>query len=145
MPPTIGSPAFSAYAIASTLVALHLVFLAFWTGGARGRVKKYVAAEDAKAFKGDQAPTEHPDVLRAQRAHINALENAVPFFVVGWLYVMTGATATGAAAYFYTFLGARVLHSIFYLRGLQPWRTVAFAVGALAIVGMAVHVLRAAV
>jgi|ERR1700722_15203092 glutathione S-transferase len=140
-----GSPAFSAYAIASTVVALHLILLAFWTGAVRGRVNTYVAAEDAKAFKGEKAGTEHPDVIRAQRAHINALESAVPFFVVGLLYAMTGATATGAAAYYYTFVGARVLHSIFYLRGMQPWRTIAFAVGVLAIVGMAVHVLRVSI
>jgi glutathione S-transferase len=138
-----GNPAFSAYAISSTILALHLIFLALWTGKVRGQAKTYVSEEDAHAFKGAKAATEHVDVLRAYRAHMNALENDVPFFVVGLLYAMTGATATGAAAYYYTFVGARVLHSIFSLGGMQPWRTIAFLVGALAVVGMAVHVLRA--
>jgi uncharacterized MAPEG superfamily protein len=138
-----GNPAFSAYAITSSVIALQLIVLAFMTGGARGRVKSYVAAEDAKAFKGEKVSAEHPDVARVQRAHMNLLESAVPFFVVGWLYVLTGATATGAAAYCYTFLGARLLHTLFYLRGMQPARTIAFFVGVLSIIGMAVHVLRA--
>lgn len=44
--------------------------------------------------------------------------------------------------YFWTFTAARLLHSVFYLWGKQPFRTLAFAVGVLAIIGMAVHVLR---
>jgi glutathione S-transferase len=102
-----------------------------------------VNPEDKVVNKGELAEQEHDDVLRIKRAHINALENAVPFFVIGALYVATGATKTGAQLYCYTFLAARLLHSVFYLAGKQPFRTLSFGVGALANLGMAYHVIRA--
>src|SRR6266851_2786704 len=68
--------------------------------------------------------------LRVRRAHRNDLENILPFFVVSFLYVLTKPSYGAAAIYFWGFLAARVLHSIFYIRGAQPHRTIAFAVGA---------------
>ncbi len=65
-----------------------------------------------------------------RRAHRNDLENILPFFVVSFLYVLTKPSYGAAAIYFWGFLAARVLHSIFYIRGAQPHRTIAFAVGA---------------
>ncbi len=109
----------------------------------RGRSKQYVLPEDKIVLKGELSEQEHPDTRRAQRAHMNALENAVPFFVIGALYVSTGASATGAQVYCYTFLAARVIHSIVYIAGRQPFRTISFTIGALATLGMAFHVLRA--
>ena len=64
---------------------------------------------------------------------------------VGLLYAFSGPSKVGAQAYFFTFVGARILHSIFYLWGRQPFRTLCFAIGALATIGMAVHVLRVAI
>ena len=39
----------------------------------------------------------------------------------------------------------RVLHSIFYLWGRQPFRTITFAIGALSLIGMRVQVIMAAI
>ncbi len=139
------SPAFQAYALSSTLVAVQMILLAFYTGAVRGKSKQFINPEDSIVNKGKLAEHEHPDVSRVQRAHANALENAVPFFVVGALYVATGASKTGAQAYCYTFLAARVLHSIVYIGGRQPFRTILFMVGALATLGMAYHVIRAVI
>jgi microsomal prostaglandin-E synthase 1 len=36
------------------------------------------------------------------------------------------------------FTGARVLHSVVYLRSLQPWRTLTYALGSFALVGLMV-------
>jgi ABC-type uncharacterized transport system permease subunit len=36
---------------------------------------------------------------------------------------------------------ARVLHTIFYAAGLQPWRTIAFEVGNVTLIGTAVVLL----
>src|SRR5206468_5485681 len=70
------------------------------------------------------------DIERVRRAHRNDLENILPFFVLSFLYVLTKPSYGAAAIYFWGFLAARVLHSIFYIRGAQPHRTIAFAVGA---------------
>jgi len=135
-------PILGLYALVASLVSLHLIVLAAYTGRVRTLHKTFVNPEDAAAFKGKGVEIEHPDVLRVKRAHMNALENAVPFLAIGLLYALSGPSKVGAQAYFFTYLGARVLHSIFYLAQKQPFRTITFAIGALACTGMAVHVIR---
>ena len=132
------------YAVCSAILAVQLILLAFWTGTVRVTRKVYVNPEDASLNKATQSEEDHADVQRVKRAHQNAIENAVPFFVIGLLYAMSGASHTGALAYFGTFTAVRLLHSIFYLWGRQPFRTLMFAVGVLATLGMGVHVIRAA-
>jgi uncharacterized MAPEG superfamily protein len=83
-------------------------------------------------------------VLRILRLHRNDLENILPFFTVGLIFVLMGASAFAAQTYFYTFTGARIVHTIAYIAKLQPWRTVAFAIGMFCIVGMLVQILIAA-
>lgn len=136
--------ALSLYAIAATFVAFHLIGLALYTGRVRLEHKQFVNAEDARFNKGEVAEKEHDDVVRVKKAHANLLENALPFFVVGALYAATAPSRTGALAYFGTFVGARVIHSIVYLAEKQPWRTISFSVGMLATIGMGIHVLRSA-
>jgi glutathione S-transferase len=136
---------FRTYAIASAVLGVHLLLLALWTGTVRVKRRQWVNPEDAKLNKGDQAELDHPDVLRVKRAHVNAIENAIPFFVIGALFAATRPSQTAALAYFGTFVGARLLHSVFYLLGKQPFRTLMFALGVLATFGMAFHVVRAAV
>ena len=131
------------YAIASSILALHLIGLALWTGTVRVRAKQYVNPEDARLNKADSVDVDHPAVARVKRAHQNAIENAIPFFVVGALYSMI-ASKTGALVYFGTFVAVRLLHTVFYLAGRQPFRTLSFGIGVLATIGMAVAVLRAA-
>jgi uncharacterized MAPEG superfamily protein len=139
------TPQFSMYAIFATVLALHLLVLALWTGTTRVIHKRYVHAEDAKLTNQPQAIQEHESVLRARDAHRNALENAVPFFAIGFLYAAQGPTKDGALIYFGTFTAARILHSVFFLWGRQPYRTLMFTIGVLALVGMGVHVIGRAI
>jgi uncharacterized MAPEG superfamily protein len=129
------------FALAATIVALHLILLALWTGTVRVFKKAYVNPEDAKLNKADQVEADHPDVQRAKRAHQNALENAVPFFLIGFLFASTGPSKQAQLIYFGTFVAARILHSIFYLWGKQPFRTLMFVIGVLATIGMGVQVI----
>jgi uncharacterized MAPEG superfamily protein len=69
---------------------------------------------------------------RYRRAHRNALEN-VPFFLVTALVLtLMGSAAGVAAALFYGFAVLRVIHSICYVKGVQPLRTIAFVLALLA-------------
>src|ERR1700690_4016470 len=95
------------YALTSAILALHLLLLATWVGTLRTLRKQYTNPEDKLVIKGTRVETDHDDVLRARRIHLNALENAVTFFVVGALYALTDPTKLGAQIYFFTFLGAR--------------------------------------
>lgn len=139
------NPALKIYALSSAVVALHLFILAFMTAGRRAGLKAFVNPEDATLNKGTQVEVDHADVQRVKRAHQNALENAVPFFAVGLLYALTNPSPGMAQGLFYTYVGSRVLHSVSYLAGKQPFRTLMFVVGAIATIVMAVQVIRAVV
>ena len=138
-------PALQLLALFSSILALHLIALALWTGTVRAMKKKFINPEDAALNQGQEVETEHRDVARAKRAHQNALENAVPFFAIAYFYAATGGSKSGALIYFGTFTAARILHSIFYLWGRQPFRTITFGIGVLALIGMAVQVIKTAV
>ena len=140
------SPVLTAYATTSTVLALHTMSLAASTAVARIKARKVVNQEDSSTVsKGAEVvPVETEAVLRTQRAHRNAIENLVPYFVVASLYAITAPSATAAWIYFGFYVVTRILHSFFYLNAIQPWRTAMFALGSLAVLGMAVHVLRAA-
>lgn len=136
------NPAFALFAISAVILAFHLNILAAVTSAARVKNKQFLNAEDAKLNKAEHVTDEHDAVARAKRAHANALESAVPFFAVGLLYAMTAPSRTGALAYFGTFVSMRVLHSLFYLFGRQPFRSISFGVGVLCVLGMGIHVIR---
>ena len=104
---------------------------------ARGTLKP----EDYKV-----APTSPlPDwVNRANRAHLNAVENLVIFapvvLIAHAVNVSTPVTATAAAVYFY----ARGAHAVVHITGfgMLMARTVLFTVGWMAFMAFAVELLR---
>lgn len=136
--------AFNVYLACVAALAFNLWFLTFLTAARRGSAKVYVNPEDAKAFKGETGDKDAPVVERAKAAHRNALENILPFAILALLYVMTGASKTGAMAYFITFTVVRWLHSFMYLGGIQPLRTAMFAIGYLVNIGLSIQLLIAA-
>jgi len=88
-----------------------------------------------------------PDwVNRANRAHLNAVENFAPFAAVVLIAhamgVSTQVTQVCAATYFY----ARAAHAVAHISGTGFFfaRTVLFTVGWIAFVGFAIEVLRKA-
>ena len=95
------------------------------------------------------APTSPlPDwVNRANRAHLNAVENIAPFAAVVLIAQATGVstalTAGCAAVYFY----ARLAHAVIHISGfgLLMARTVAFTVAWLAFITFAVVLLQRAI
>ena len=138
----VTNPAFVAYALACVVLCLNLLFLWNWSGAVRARSKTTLNPEDAKTVskgaglvEGDPAA-----VARVLRAHRNAADNTVIFFVLGALYVITGASARGAQIYFGVFTGARILHTITYLGEAQPWRSMFYGISVLATLGLVVQV-----
>lgn len=138
MPQVPHPEVFASYAVSVSLLVLNLFFLAFVTATGRGKNKAFLNPED----KGYQASTSDNDwVARVMRAHRNAIENILPFVAIGLLYSLTIGTPLGAKLYFGIFVAARWLHSIVYLAGKQPFRTMFFAAGALSVLGMTLQVL----
>ena len=70
--------------------------------------------EDAKGAKG-KVKFDHPDVERVRRAHLNDLENVLPFLILCPLYLATGPAAATATTVIRVFAAARLLHTVVYL------------------------------
>lgn len=128
-------PQFRLYAICSVVLSLEMLFLGAYTAATRAKHKSFVNPEDARVSPGGSQAVaggvEHPDVARILRAHRNLIESLPIFFALGLIYVLAGAPALGAKIGFPVFTAARVLHAVVYIKELQPWRTIAFAIGTL--------------
>ncbi|WP_299845334.1 MAPEG family protein [uncultured Jannaschia sp.] len=77
---------------------------------------------------------------RAKRAHLNLLENAVPFALVVLsaevIEATSGVTQTAALV----FIVPRAVHAIFYVAGIPGIRTLAWLVGVVATIVIAIAI-----
>lgn len=112
---------------------------------ARWRYRTVINPEDAivlsQLIKQD-VHTDARDVPLAARASAcwrNDLENIPLFLLLALGYVLQAGVPSWLSVYCTVFLLARIGHTVCYLRRLQPWRTVAYEVGALATVAVAIH------
>ncbi|MFO0605356.1 MAG: MAPEG family protein [Polyangiales bacterium] len=138
-------PAYKPLILFSSLLVLKMFGLAVATANRRRLAKVVLNPEDVGVNPGSHAePQEAPETLRAKRAHLNDLENIPAFLVVALLFTLSGGSSTGGWAYFGTYFAARLLHSVFYLNSVQPWRTAAFFLGQLAQLGLIVQLLMTA-
>ena len=138
------NPAFRTYAVCAAVLVLKMAFSAIYTGSRRQAHQGYINSEDATVFGkagAAAAATESAEVAHALRIQRNDLENIPGFLVIALIYVLSGASATGAAIYFWTFTIARIIHTIVYMKHLQPWRAISFGVAGLCTVGMCVQIL----
>ena len=118
------------YALTTVVLFFKMFAISNVQALARTSAKSFPNPEDA-AFFGAAAPAadELPIVKRAAAAWRNDLENIPIFLFLAMIYVTLGCWPQGAYIYFTIFVVARILHTIVYLRGLQPWRTVFYALG----------------
>lgn len=133
-------PAFQPLVIFSALLALKMGGLAFATANARRKAQVVVNPEDVGVNPGSHVePADAPTTLRYKRAHLNDLENIPGFMILALLFTMLGASATAGWAYFGLYFVVRLLHTVFYVNAMQPWRTAAFAVGQITQLGIIVQ------
>jgi uncharacterized membrane protein YecN with MAPEG domain len=125
-----------AYALTSIVLSFNLLALWISSGARRVRVGVAINPEDGARYGVPVSETDPPEVARHLRAHRNAEATIYPFLVLGVVYVLIGGTARFAVPTFAIFVFARVAHSIVYLRALQPWRTITFALSLLAIIAL---------
>jgi glutathione S-transferase len=138
-------PGFAAYAIATTVLCLNLLVIWNASGGVRAKTKTTPNREDVKTFGDEIRVTEGEaaSVARVMRVHRNAVAVVVPFLFVALVYVLLGAPAREAWVLLGAFTAARVVHSVVYALGVQPWRTISYAVSQLAVAAVMVQVVRA--
>ena len=127
------------YSLTAIVLALKMAAIAVVQGRARQGAGVFVNPEDASMFKATQAPQEVETVRRAARAWLNDLENIPIFLILAWTYVAAGLSAGAFAIYCVVFTVARILHTIFYLSAVQPWRSIFFTVGGVAMLALIIH------
>ncbi|MCH2170481.1 MAPEG family protein [Myxococcota bacterium] len=137
------NPAFQIYAMCSAILTLKMLAMGHYTGFLRIKLKAFLNPEDSKQFgEGTGLETsEHPEVERGLRAHRNDLESTLPFFAIGLIYVLMGGAGTLASLLMVGFTTLRVLFSIFYLRGAQPYRSLTFTAAELCLLVMILQIL----
>lgn len=134
-------PGFRLYAICAVLLIIKMHGVGIYTATVRGRHKVTLNPEDSRSGGAQLTPTEHPEVERVLRAHRNDLENIPGFLVLGLVAVLTGAPLTALQICLVAFTLGRFVHSVVYVRGLQPWRSLAYGIGLLSSLVMMVLVL----
>ncbi len=143
----VANKSFVIYCLAAVALCLNMMLLWAYSGAVRSRTKTTPNAEDAASVAKGAAVTldTPPGVARVLRAHRNALDNIVPFLILGLLYVLLGATTRMAWIMFGGFTAARFLHTLAYLGEKQPWRTLSFVAGGLFTFGVLVQISRATI
>lgn len=134
-------PAFLAYAFATIVLTLNLLVLWVLSGAQRARGGVAINPEDGARYSAPVSDVDPPAVARYLRAHRNAEATIYPFLLVGVVFVLAGGGAAVAVPIFSVFVVARIAHSIVYLRAMQPWRTIAFAMSLLAILALVLSTL----
>ncbi|MEN5303569.1 MAPEG family protein [Pseudomonas sp. TWI628] len=128
--------ALNVYALCVVVLFLKMFAVSCYQGWFRLRHRAFTNIEDAAVFNRVAREAELAQVIRASRAWANDLENIPAFFALGGLAIAMNAPATVTAVLSMLFTAARVLHTLAYLRGVQPWRTVFYGVGILCLLGL---------
>lgn len=131
------------YSLATVLLFFKMFATSAYQGFYRIGKKTFKTPEDAAFCGQEPAKEELPQVQRAAKAWLNDLENIPIFLGLGIVYILVGVPSGSAALLFMVFTGARYLHTFFYLAGIQPWRTIAFAVGVVCLFTMSIQILMA--
>ena len=137
----LADPTMRLFAVCAAILVLKMLLTANLTGILRTSRRVFASPEDYRFFGAEPAARPDEQIERIRRAHRNDLENILPFLVIGFLYVLTGPSYTVAWWLFVLFTVARVLHTAVYIAGLQPWRTVCFGIGSVALYAMALIVI----
>ena len=122
-------PALPVFVLALTALFFKATVLSAVQVVSRLKARTFLLPEDARLMGLATTPQEHPFVVRCGNVWRNDLEN-IPFFLAAALaFTLLGGAASTATWIFSGFVVVRYLHTAIYLRGLQPWRAMAFLTG----------------
>lgn len=130
---------FIVFASILALETLKTLLLGTATAFTRGQLKKFLNPEDAEWLGGEAIEIDAPGPARLMRAHRNNLENLLPFFIAGSLFILSGANAMAGMAYFALFFLGRTAHTYAYLNKRAALRRNTYSIAWLAIIGTIAH------
>lgn len=126
--------------LSACVLSLKMLLLGMRTAVTRGMAKRFVNPEDTAWLGGETVPVDSDVAARWRRAHLNDVENFVPFIVLGMAYLLLGGSASMGLGYVLVFTFARIIHSVAYLNHKAILRRNAYTAGFLVLVAMAMHV-----
>lgn len=146
------NPVFVTYMIAAAIMILKLMGQGWMTVYRMLKIGAgWATPEDAQAGLINRNP--HPGQLelndyvdRSRRMHRNDLENILAFLACGLLFVAAAPTYLLANILMYTFVGARLGHTLAYAtKQSHEVRATLYTIGSAVVVIMAIYVLAAAI
>ncbi len=136
---TINPSLFAVFGLTAIAVSLKALVLGTLTAATRGRLNSFLNAEDAAWLGGTHVNPDPEAVARLGRAQRNDLENLLPFFICGLLYVLSGGHPIAGYVYCGAFLISRILHTIAYVGARPMLRRNAYTLGFLTILAIGIH------
>ncbi|XP_055547858.1 microsomal glutathione S-transferase 1-like [Wyeomyia smithii] len=132
---------FRTYAFWASVLVLKVLAMALLTARQRFAKKAFANPEDTKGLPGSKVNLADPDVERVRRAHLNDLENILPYLAIGFLYMLTNPPVFLACNLFRVVAIARIVHTLVYAVFVipQPARGLSWAAGYFITGYMAVH------
>lgn len=128
-------PAMPAFSLALVALFLKTTMTSLLQVVARFRTGSFSAPEDAKWAGVRLAPADGGLVQRCSNVWRNDTENLPLFLALALGYVLLGASQESASMLFALYVALRYMHTVAYLRGLQPWRAL-FYLGGIAVCGV---------
>ena len=145
MSASLADPTMRLFVVCAAILVLKMSMTSLATAILRNLRGVFITREDYVA-RGKQPREPDEEIERIRRAHHNDLESILPFLAVGFLAAATGAVSYRFAWWlFVPFTTARILHTIAYSLGLQPWRSIFFGIADLALWITAISLLVASV
>jgi glutathione S-transferase len=95
----------------------------------RLRAGVFPIPEDARLMRRPPAKEEADFVRRCANVWRNDTENLPLFIALGLTYTLLGAPAAAAEMLFGAYVVLRYVHTLVFLRGLQPWRAITYLAG----------------
>lgn len=116
------------YALCVVILFIKMFALSLYQGFYRISNKAFKNAEDARFVGAEARVEELPQVSKAARAWGNDLENIPLFWVLGGLCVLMQTNHHITLWSMVIFSLARIAHSITFLAGWQPWRSIFYTI-----------------
>lgn len=139
MPYLSSTPLLAVFATVCAVLVIKAQILGAITAANRGRLKQFINEEDATWLGGQHVEADGEQGQRLLRAHRNDLENLLPFFIGGMLYLQSGANSAVGMGYFGLFLAARMLHTFAYMHRKPMLRRNTYTLGWLVTIVMSAH------
>jgi uncharacterized MAPEG superfamily protein len=122
-------PALPAFAVSVTALFAKTTATSVLQVLSRVRSGVFPIPEDARLMRKPPAQAESAFVQRCANVWRNDTENLPLFIALGLTYTLLGAPAASAQVLFGAYVVLRYLHTLVFLRGLQPWRALLFLAG----------------